>query len=211
MPRYAITDIHGCSFTFHRLLKEIGFSRQDELFLLGDYIDRGPDSKGVLQHIWKLQGEGYRVHCLRGNHEQMLIDAMRHGRSAWDYMPDYQERQQTLLWMEGLPLYLETPGYLLVHAGLNFGAPDPLSDLQAMLWMRDWESEADLAWLGDRVLLYGHTPRTVSEVENEVRLMQERKIVCLDSGCAMRYEGMGYLTALNLDSGQATYLQREGA
>ncbi|PPK88338.1 serine/threonine protein phosphatase 1 [Neolewinella xylanilytica] len=208
MPRYAITDIHGCFFAFQRLLDEIGFGREDELFLLGDYIDRGPDSRGVLQLVWKLQGEGYRVHCLRGNHEQMLIDAMQQSRPAWDYMPAYAERQQTLIWMQGLPLYLEIPGYVLVHAGLNFGVPDPLEDEHAMLWIRDWESETDLAWLGDRVLLYGHTPRTAAEVQAKVTHMHERKIVCLDSGCAMRHPGMGILTALNLDSGKITLARR---
>ncbi|MGB3798811.1 MAG: metallophosphoesterase family protein, partial [Lewinella sp.] len=204
MPRYAITDIHGCSFTFHRLLERIGFGREDELYLLGDYIDRGPDSQGVLQHIWKLQGEGYQIHCLRGNHEQMLIDAISQGRAAWDYMPDHQERQQTLMWMNNLPYYLEIPGYVLVHAGLNFQIAEPLADRQAMLWIRDWEEHVNREWLGDRVLLYGHTPRTVTEVQAEVREMRDRQLVCLDAGCAMRYEGMGYLAALNLDTGEAS-------
>ncbi|MEM9260991.1 MAG: metallophosphoesterase, partial [Bacteroidota bacterium] len=73
MPRYAISDIHGCAATFRTALKTIAFSQKDELFLLGDYIDRGPDSMGVLEHIWTLQATGYEVTCLRGNHEQMLI------------------------------------------------------------------------------------------------------------------------------------------
>ena len=209
MPRYAITDIHGCAFTFQRLLEQIKFGREDELYLLGDYIDRGPDSRGVLQYIWNLQGAGYQVYCLRGNHEQMLIDAINQGRPAWDYMPGHRERQQTLLWMENLPLYFEIPGYVLVHAGLNFLIPDPLQDYQAMLWIRDWEEEVDRAWLGDRVLVYGHTPRTLAEVQEEVGDLRNRQIICLDAGCAMPHDGMGYLVALNLDSGLATYVRRE--
>ena len=70
MHRFAISDIHGCAKTFEALLDRIALSTQGELYLLGDYLDRGPDSKGVLDLIFRLQREGYAVHCLRGNHEQ---------------------------------------------------------------------------------------------------------------------------------------------
>ena len=52
MNKYAISDIHGCLKTFKALLTKLDFSKQDELYLLGDYIDRGPDSKGVIDYIW---------------------------------------------------------------------------------------------------------------------------------------------------------------
>ena len=75
MRRFAISDIHGCRATFEKMLTEVlQLQKEDTLYLLGDYIDRGPDSRGVIDHIWALQKEGYQVHCLRGNHEQMLLD-----------------------------------------------------------------------------------------------------------------------------------------
>ncbi|MFT6129303.1 MAG: serine/threonine protein phosphatase 1 [Neolewinella sp.] len=49
--RYTISDIHGCLKTFRALLDELKLDRNDELFLLGDYIDRGPDSQGVIDLI----------------------------------------------------------------------------------------------------------------------------------------------------------------
>ncbi|MFT5168289.1 MAG: serine/threonine protein phosphatase 1, partial [Saprospiraceae bacterium] len=64
MKQYAISDIHGCAKTFKALLEQISFSKEDVLYLLGDYVDRGPDSKGVIDHIWQLQSEGYTVFCL---------------------------------------------------------------------------------------------------------------------------------------------------
>ena len=70
MRRFAISDIHGCARTFEALLDRIAFTSQDELYLLGDYIDRGGDSKGVLDLIFRFQKEGYAVQCLLGNHEQ---------------------------------------------------------------------------------------------------------------------------------------------
>ncbi|MEO0876095.1 MAG: metallophosphoesterase, partial [Bacteroidota bacterium] len=66
MRKFAISDIHGCLKTFEALLDQIQFTTQDELYLLGDYIDRGPDSKGVIDLIWKMQADGYQVKCLRG-------------------------------------------------------------------------------------------------------------------------------------------------
>ncbi len=208
MPRYALTDIHGCSATFANLLRRIGLRREDELFLLGDYIDRGPDSSGVLQHIWRLEAEGYQVTCLRGNHEQMLLDAYAQRRAPWDYAPPPAEEARTLAWMEGLAYYHQTPGYLLVHAGLNFREPDPLADTEAMLWIRSWEADLDLAWLADRTLVYGHTPRPVAAVAEEIRYASERQLVCLDSGCAMPHPGMGHLSALNLDTGEGYFEAR---
>ena len=200
MSRYAITDIHGCSQTFRRLLDRIGFGPADELYLLGDYIDRGPDSLGVLEHIWQMQERGLEIYCLRGNHEEMLLDALRHRQSPWDYSPRRRDRTRVTDWIEGLPYYLEIPGYVLVHAGLGFEERNPLFDTRAMLWARDWERTLDREWLGDRVVLYGHTPRPAAAVADEVKEMEETGLACLDAGCAMPYVGMGSLAALNLDT-----------
>lgn len=59
MRKFTISDIHGCAKTFKALLNRISFSKEDELYLLGDYIDRGPDSRGVIDHIWHLQKTGH--------------------------------------------------------------------------------------------------------------------------------------------------------
>lgn len=77
MKKYAITDIHGCNKTFQALLDKIAFTTADALYLLGDYIDRGPDSKGVFDTIFNLQETGHSVHCLRGNHEAMFLDSLK--------------------------------------------------------------------------------------------------------------------------------------
>ncbi|MGB3587457.1 MAG: metallophosphoesterase, partial [Tunicatimonas sp.] len=54
MKQWVITDIHGCAKTFEALLQRINFRRSDSLYLLGDYVDRGPDSKGVLDLVMQL-------------------------------------------------------------------------------------------------------------------------------------------------------------
>lgn len=77
MPRvFAIGDILGCSKTFKRLLlKKIQIRKSDKIYCIGDYVDRGKDSKGVIDFILKLRKQGYHIHTLRGNHEQIMLDA----------------------------------------------------------------------------------------------------------------------------------------
>lgn len=76
MNRYVISDIHGCFLTFQELLSKIGFSKSDELILLGDYINRGKRSKEVLDTIIELQSQDYQITALRGNHEDMVFDSL---------------------------------------------------------------------------------------------------------------------------------------
>lgn len=82
MPQYAITDLHGCARTFRALLDKIRFSKEDELYLLGDYINRGPDSKGVIDHILELRESGHTVHCLRGNHQRRFFSVGQQPQTA---------------------------------------------------------------------------------------------------------------------------------
>lgn len=205
MPRYAISDIHGCSATFRALLREVNFSREDELFLLGDYIDKGPDGIGVIEHIWELQAAGFNVKCLRGNHEQMFINEVGRGEHSGVIPPNRHE--ETCRWMLGLDHYLETPGYLLVHAGLNFRVQNPLDNTYDMLWIRYWYDEIDREWLGDRIIIHGHTPEPQHSVKFGIEKMHTRQRVCIDSGCAHSHKGMGWLTALNLDTREGTFLR----
>ena len=75
MRIFVITDLHGKNELFRKSLKEIGLKKTDKLILLGDIIDRGEDSKGLLDTIILLKEHSFDVTCLMGNHEQMLLDA----------------------------------------------------------------------------------------------------------------------------------------
>lgn len=77
---FVIPDIHGCCRTFRQLLfHRLELQKTDTLYLLGDYIDRGPDSKGVIDTILELQRDGYDVQAIKGNHEEMLIETFESG------------------------------------------------------------------------------------------------------------------------------------
>ena len=211
MARYAISDIHGCAKTLKKMIELLHPSKQDdELYLLGDYIDRGPDSMGVIKYIWKLEDKGYNVHCLLGNHESMVLNAARGLQNVYEWMPPAKYRHETLSWLRGLEYYFDIPGYYLVHAGFNFNAPDPLVHRYDMLWIRGWYADLDLKWLGDKIIVHGHTPEPIANIREGIKHMQTTRRVCIDSGCSLSRKGFGWMTALELDSGVGTYIPRVG-
>ena len=236
MRKIAVSDIHGCSKTFHALLfDQIKLTQEDELYLLGDYVDRGPDSKGVLDMILKLKEDEYQLHCLMGNHELMMLNAWKdyEDMSVWlmnggettmnsfgvEDVEDVDEKYIDLL--SSFSYYLEVENYILVHAGLNFGTQSnvhdpkflwkvlqPFKDRKSMLWIRDWYEDIDLDWLRGRVILHGHTPLR----ETDIRMMQmgwsELPVLDIDNGCFATFQpGMGQLCAFDMTYKQL-YFQR---
>ena len=208
--RFVIPDIHGCARTFRCLLENvIHLGKDDHLYLLGDMIDRGPRSKEVIDTILQLRSDGYNVHPLRGNHEEMFVQSCRDrsyfrlwmlngGRATLDSFgvedgcdvpPSYRQ------FIAGLPYFIELPDFVLVHGSLNFQIPDPLADTEAMLWSRDTAVNRQL--IGGRRVIGGHTPVSRDEIRNN--LATDR--ITLDNGCVYRgKQGLGSLAALELNS-----------
>jgi serine/threonine protein phosphatase 1 len=221
MARFAISDLHGCQRTFLAALEVIGLNPDDELFLLGDFIDRGPNSRGLIDTIWGLQDQGYRVNCLKGNHEQICIDALnstqwmstwlKHGgretmASFGDRLPGDEYRK----WMEQLPHFLETEGYILVHAGLNFRKPDPLADRSSMLWIRNWSQHLDRDWLDGRIVVHGHTPRLRPQIEENLTFLNRAAVMNIDAGCCYNFpDREGQLCVFNLDGKQLSFVPNQ--
>ena len=223
MRKIAITDIHGCKKTFLALLDKLSLSRSDELFLLGDYVDRGPDSKGVIDLVFELREKGYAVQCLRGNHEELVLRAagndftglerwvLSDGKKTMDSFGVSQCSEippKYLEFMQSLPYYIETEGYILVHGGLDFSRPDPLSNLEAMCWIRnwDWYGQVQYDWLGDRTILHGHTPMATQHIENQYLSLDIDRYLDLDAGCVFaeqrfsNKEGLGVLCAFDMSN-----------
>lgn len=211
MSRFAIGDIHGCSATFEAILNEINLQRSDTLYLLGDYIDRGPNGKGVLDGVLKLLAEGYDLQPLRGNHEQLLLDALddQETLKIWKgnggyatlrefgvgHPRDLPERY--LNFLKSLEFMHLLDDYVLVHAGVDFRKSDPIrqTDPADLLWARDFR--CDPGALGGRALVTGHTLASLSEIRQSL-------VTChikLDNGCYSKGQlGYGALVALDLDT-----------
>ncbi|PKV67265.1 metallophosphoesterase family protein [Pontibacter ramchanderi] len=212
MARYAISDIHGCSRTFKTLvLEQLQLKKTDELYLLGDYVNKGPDSKGVLDFIIHLQKQHCQVYCLRGNHDQMLLKAASKGESALNLseqekamvlhnfgMRDFKKLPPTYAsFIDALPFYFDLPDYFLVHAGFDFHQDDLFRDKEAMLNIRHYE--VDWERLHNKRLLHGHTPTALHAIKKSVAHQDAR--INLDAGCVYyKNATYGNLVALDLDT-----------
>ena len=219
-----LTDIHGCNKSFRAILAQIQPNPEDHFCFLGDYIDRGPDSKGVIDTIFELEAKGHQCTCLIGNHEELLLDAIQEdviskaiwkengGRSTLasfdiptvEHLPD-----KYVQFFEGLQNYAEIDNAILVHAGLDFQEnQNPLEGTEEMRWIRYWYNDIDYGWLGDRIIIHGHTPQTVAETEEQLVTLHQNRYLNLDTGCAHEIKGSGVLTAFDLTNEKLYFQER---
>jgi serine/threonine protein phosphatase 1 len=224
MKKWVIPDIHGCAKTLKALVEQLQPSKEDLLIFLGDYIDRGPNPKGVVDLLMQLQADGQQMITLRGNHEEYLLLAiekdkelhksfilrrkqnhlydkwMRHGGT--DTMESFgisnlkELPQKYLDWFEQLQLYTQQENYFIVHAGLNFNRRDPLEDQHAMLWSRSFAPNPEK--IGGRVVVHGHVPVSLSFIKKCIA-DNNSKYIPLDNGCYLNGNSeMGNLVAFEL-------------
>ncbi len=121
MGLYLIGDVQGCDRALGRLLEKIDFSpSRDTIYLLGDLVNRGPESAAVLR---RLMGYGASAQCLLGNHDLSLL-AVAHGRRAPhrnDTMDDVllaPDRDLMLQWLRHQRMAMHAHGLLMVHGGV---------------------------------------------------------------------------------------------
>ncbi len=212
MPkRWVISDIHGCSRTFKLLLERLNLQLDDQLYLLGDYINKGPRSKKVIKTILRLRDEGFKVRCLMGNHEDLLLKALedplvlqkfyqiggKETLKSFEVKSIHDIPTEYINFFHTLEYYVELEDFVLVHAGLNFIEKNPFSDRHAMLWSRN--NQLIPAKIQFRRIIHGHTPTKLSVIKAAIKRVKNYTI-SIDAGCVYKAEGMGNLVALNLDT-----------
>jgi serine/threonine protein phosphatase 1 len=174
--KYVIGDIHGCSETLKALLnKLVPFHDDDTIIFIGDYIDRGPDSKGVVDIILDLRKRHKRTITLMGNHELMFMNALKGvdveeflqigGEETFksygiplDSLQDIHTRIpiEHHVFFQELLLYWEDQENIYVHAGLKPGMHLTQQPMDWLLWARD--EFIDLTYDFGKKVIYGHTP-----------------------------------------------------
>ena len=205
---FAIGDLHGCAATFkYMLFEQLKIQKEDVIYCLGDYIDRGPESKGVIDLIFSLQGEDFNIKTLRGNHEEMMMQSVNglDNFSLWFQnggnstlhsfgVESYSEMHEKYkMFFEQTKFCFETDEFILAHAGLNFNSENMLQDTYAMLWARDFKCPKVLP--GNKFLVHGHTPKSLSFILN-----QTSSCINIDGGCVYKqHKKYGNLVALHLE------------
>jgi serine/threonine protein phosphatase 1 len=171
---YAIGDVHGRFDLLAQALTAIGdLQAQDaRLVLLGDYVDRGPQSREVVETLVALC-DGHRVVCLRGNHEEMMaraLDGDPSGALNWlsngggATLASYagEVPPEHLDWMRGLPVSYESEHQFFVHAGVRPGVPLDRQAPEEMVWIRGRFLFSDQDF--GKHVVHGHTPAETPEL-----------------------------------------------
>ncbi|MBC7451435.1 MAG: serine/threonine protein phosphatase, partial [Cytophagales bacterium] len=190
---FAIADIHGCNKTLRALIDKISPSQEDQLIFLGDYIDRGPDSKDVLNYLISIKNQFRNTVLLRGNHEQMFLESdisimaherwisnggeqvmMSYGLKNYDHVPHHIQE-----FISNTEYYYQNQHHICVHAGLNNLVSDPFNDYQSMMWIRNFIITKKMT--GGRVVVHGHTPTSLTEIKKQIDASSIDLKICLDN------------------------------
>lgn len=213
-----ISDIHGCYDEFNSLLEKAKYMpNQDKLILLGDYVDRGMKSKQVIEKIQFLKKE-YGAIVLKGNHDQMFVDAMFSGEDGlwlnnggystiesycgFEFFEDGFEwdryelakkyiidnYRQDVGFLKSLPLYYETKYHIFVHAGIN-------------PFYEDWKNQPDndFIWIRnmfynnknsntEKTVVFGHTATIELHDSTEIWFSPDGGKIGIDGSCAYGYQ-----------------------
>ncbi len=201
----AIGDIHGCCVALETLLDAISPTSDDTIVTLGDYVDRGPDSRGVIERLISL-GQDCRLVPLCGNHEEMMLSVVegQNPYTSWlryggvdtldsygfsgdlDVIPPSHHK-----FFDSLLDYFETPTHLFTHAAYDPGLPLDQQSTQMLRWHSLRDGVPDPHTSG-KIAVVGHTANKDGEI------LDVGHLICIDTYCY----GGGWLTALDVDSGR---------
>jgi serine/threonine protein phosphatase 1 len=198
---FIVGDIHGCLDTLKKLMDKIDWRPdRDRLIFLGDYVDRGRDSRGVIEYILDIMRTSSTVECLLGNHESIFIDFLEgrdpvtfflNGGAATlnSYRLHRPAEGETLVpekhlsFLKSLRKWIEMDDYYVVHAGFRPGVGPGDQTLEDLLWIREpfIFSEHDFG----KKVIFGHTPFSDPLImDNKIGLdtgaVYGNKLTCLE-------------------------------
>jgi len=208
----SIGDIHGCADALKSLLGAIVPRAEDVIVTLGDYVDRGPDTCGVLTQLIDLKAKCELI-SLTGNHEIMMLDAVDveepEMREFWlgcggaETVASYGASvdaisQDHIQFLRQCRRHYETSTHFFVHANYD---PDLTLDKQPdhlLFW--DHLSEVSQPHRSGKIAIVGHTPQLSGEI------LDRKHLKCIDTYCF----GTGWLTALDVTTGTSWQADQHG-
>lgn len=210
MKTIVIGDIHGCYNELKSLLLYLETKGEydktkDKLVFLGDYIDRGKNSRLVIKLVRSLQENNNNVVALMGNHEDMLINYYKGIDDSWSFNGHFEtlksyegfekEFEDDVKWMKNLPLYHEDEHCVYVHAGVDVYKPIEKQRKMTLLWTREPFIYATKEYY--KKVIFGHTS-TLFLNNTDKPVYTEAFNIGIDTGCVYG----GALTALIIEDGE---------
>ena len=192
----AIGDIHGCLDQLKVLMDQVVPTTSDQVVFLGDYVDRGPASAGVIDYLLEFRSTFPATVFLRGNHEQMFAEYLQgHDPTAFlmngglKTLSSYQDNGQWPIpsshrtFLKALINCYETEDFIFVHAGLRPEIPLSEQDNSDLIWIRREFISSNYDW--GKTVVYGHTPLeepllTGSRMGLDTGCVYGRQLTCCD-------------------------------
>ena len=199
---FIVGDIHGCLDMLKSLMQKITWNpEKDRLIFLGDFVDRGPDPRGVIDYVLEIKRQSSLVDCLLGNHEKMFLDYLNEkgGKRVYFFNggkttlesynllkesskpPHIPETHKAFL--ESLQPWIELDDYYIVHAGLRPGLSLSEQKVEDLIWIRDpfLLSENDFG----KKVIFGHTPFSeplmmTNKIGLDTGAVYGNKLTCLE-------------------------------
>lgn len=208
--RIFIGDVHGHYDGLMKLLESIAPNAEDQVFFVGDLIDRGPKSFQVIHFV---RQNAYR--CVLGNHEQLLLEALAQGSvcqqalNAWLHSGGYTTvasyTEPAILlehveWLRSLPTYLDLGDILLVHAGIHPTLSFEQQTPQECCWIRDEFHSMVKPYFVDKLIITGHTITFTLPNVHPGALAQGQGWLDIDTGAY--HPRSGWLTGVDMTNQQ---------
>jgi len=207
---FAVGDIHGCDTALDVLLGKLRLTSQDTFVVLGDYVDRGPGTRQVIERLIELQEACNLVH-LMGNHEELMLESLFRGQSSMVWLqngglealnsygvgPGAIPKSHVEFLKSGRD-YWESETDICVHAKLDYDLPLDVQTPDVLRWLKLTGHEPPHS--SGRRVICGHTP----QMSGLPKVFDGW--VCLDTAACKG----GWLTALNLETNELFQSQQGG-
>ena len=209
---YVIPDLHGCQATLERLLEEVRPHKNDRLYFLGDYVNKGPRSYDVIEYLISLKDRGYKTTFLLGNHDLLLKRHIKTNlrehkekihHTLQKHISKKTKQKKVLKFLDELIPYVELEDCYLVHAGFDFNLKNPFADVHSQTTIRNFRYSNVVA--KSKTIVHGHHPHPLSEIISKIE--SRSKVLPLDNGCVYRNrEEMGNLLCYELRTKELRYI-----
>lgn len=197
-----IGDVHGCLRELNALLDKLNYDpKPDRLIFVGDLINKGPDSLGVLRRVRDL-----KVEVVLGNHELGFLRRTREKRDHPLRKAMGKDVEDWCAWIESWPLFIEDDDFIVVHGGIAPHLPLHQSPAEVLTKIRTWDGvgedlqdRTNPPWYelyqGEKLVVYGHWA--------DQGLIVRDRVIGLDSGCVYGNE----LSAVSLPTLEITQVK----